>query len=129
MVASIPVLIQLSSFSIDVSYLFPVLNMTWDWFHAFTLFNSIFSFCMSLEAFTHRCSAKKVFLEISQNSQENTCARASFKKRVWHRCFPVNFVIFLRTPFLQKTSWRLLLCLISMFRIVFMKSKVAAHLE
>ena len=25
-----------------------------------------------------RCSVKKVFLEISQNSQENTCARATF---------------------------------------------------
>ena len=25
-----------------------------------------------------RCSVEKVFLEISQNSQENTCARASF---------------------------------------------------
>ena len=25
-----------------------------------------------------RCSVKKVFLEISQNSQENTCARDSF---------------------------------------------------
>ena len=25
-----------------------------------------------------RCSVKKVFLEISQNSQENTCARISF---------------------------------------------------
>ena len=25
-----------------------------------------------------RCSMKKVFLEISQNSQENTCARVSF---------------------------------------------------
>ena len=24
------------------------------------------------------CSAKKLFLEISQNSQENTCARVSF---------------------------------------------------
>ena len=22
-----------------------------------------------------------------------------FKKRLWHRCFPVNFVKFLRTPF------------------------------
>ena len=28
----------------------------------------------------------------------------SLKKRFWHRCFPVNFVTFLRTPFLQKTS-------------------------
>ena len=29
-------------------------------------------------ALAQRCSVKKVFLEISQNSQENTCARASF---------------------------------------------------
>ena len=29
------------------------------------------------EAVVRRCSVKKVFLEISQNSQENTCARAS----------------------------------------------------
>ena len=57
---------------------------------------------------------KKVFLEISQNSQENTCVRASYsiklqasglrhatllKNRLCHRCFPVNFVKFLRTPF------------------------------
>ena len=25
------------------------------------------------------------------------------KKRLWYRCFPVNFVKFLRTPFLQNT--------------------------
>ena len=30
-----------------------------------------------LEAVTQRCSVKKVSLEISQNSQENTCARDS----------------------------------------------------
>ena len=30
------------------------------------------------EVVVQRCSVKKVFLEISQNSQENTCARASF---------------------------------------------------
>ena len=47
--------------------------------------------------------AISVFLEISQNSQENTYARVFFnkvasmrpatsiKKRLWHRCFPVNF--------------------------------------
>ena len=28
---------------------------------------------------------------------------------VWHRCFPVNFAKFLRAPFLQKPSGRLLL--------------------
>ena len=71
---------------------------------------------------SHRsCSMKKVFLESSKNSQKNTCARVSFlikqqtlacnfiKKRLWQRCFPVNFVKFLRTPFLQNTSGRLLL--------------------
>ena len=26
------------------------------------------------------------------------------KKSLWHRCFPVNFAKFLRTPFLQNTS-------------------------
>ena len=31
------------------------------------------------------------------------------KKRLWHSCFPVNFAKFLRTPFLQNTSGRLLL--------------------
>ena len=31
------------------------------------------------------------------------------KKRLWHRCFPVNFVKFLRTTFLQNSSKWLLL--------------------
>ena len=53
---------------------------------------------------------KKVFLEISQNSRENTFARVSLlKKRLWHTCLPVNFAKFLRTPFLQNFSGRLLL--------------------
>ena len=67
------------------------------------------------EAVTWKCSVRKVFLEISQNSQEITCARVSFliklsqpatllKKRLSHRCFPVNFAKFLRTLFLQNTS-------------------------
>ena len=56
---------------------------------------------------------KKVFFEISQNSQENTCARDSFltklKKSLWHGCFSVKFEKFLRTPFLKNNSGRLLL--------------------
>ena len=42
-----------------------------------------------------------MFLEILQNSQENTSARVSFilKERPWHNCFPVNFAKFQRTPF------------------------------
>ena len=31
------------------------------------------------------------------------------KKRLWHRCFPIKFAKFLRKPFLQNTSGRLLL--------------------
>ena len=33
---------------------------------------------LKIETFFQRCSAKKMFLEISQNSQESTCARVSF---------------------------------------------------
>ena len=32
------------------------------------------------EAFVQRCSMKKVFLDISQNSQENTCVNLFFNK-------------------------------------------------
>ena len=64
---------------------------------------------------------QKVFLEILQNSQESTRARVSFlikllKKRLWHRCFLVNFTKCLRTNFLAKDlRWLLLLLLIYLF--------------
>ena len=66
------------------------------------------------EAVVQRCSVKKVFLKNSQNSQENTCARVSFlikfqAERLWHRCFPVNFVEFLKTPVFIEHFWWLLL--------------------
>ena len=78
----------------------------------------IHSYLVELHRNSHRrCSKKKVFLKILQNSQENTCARVSFsekladrgpatvlKKRLWHKSFPVNFVKFLRTSFLNTTS-------------------------
>ena len=55
------------------------------------------------EAVTQRCFVKKLFLEIWQILQENTCPRdIVIKKRLWYRCFPVNFAIFLRTPFLTE---------------------------
>ena len=74
------------------------------------------------EAVSKRCSVKKVFLEIFQNSQENTCVGVSFyiklhglnpatlfKNRPWYRCFPVNFAKFLRTTFFTKHfRWLLL---------------------
>ena len=76
----------------------------------------------AIEAIAHRCSVKKVFLEIPQNS--HLCQRLLFtkfapvpetqnshlpetllpglrpatllKKSFWHRCFPVNFEKFLK---------------------------------
>ena len=59
------------------------------------------------EAAAQRCSVLKYLAK-----KENTCARDFFnkvadvrpatllKKRLWHRCFPVNFAKFIRTPFL-----------------------------
>ena len=52
-----------------------------------------------------------------QNLQENTCARVSMaetcnfikKEALALRCFPVKFAKYLRKPFLQMTSKRLLL--------------------
>ena len=73
-----------------------------------------FLFRFIKEAVVWRCSVEKAFIDILQNSQENTCARVSFiiklqalglrpetllKKRLWHGCFPVNFAKFLRTTF------------------------------
>ena len=67
-----------------------------------------------------RCSIRKGVLEISQNSQENTCARVSFliklqasgnfaKKETLAQVFSCEFCEISRTPFLQNTSGRLLL--------------------
>ena len=79
--------------------------------------------CSSEAVVTQRCSVKKLFREISQNSQENTCARVSlliklqakvsnfFKKETLAKVFPVNFVKFRRTSFLAEHLWWLLLVL------------------
>ena len=44
------------------------------------------------------------------------------KKRLWHKCFPVNFVKFLRTCFLKNTSGRLPLSLWIIFFLKLRKS-------
>ena len=74
------------------------------------------------EAAAQTCSVKKRVLRnfakftgkylcrsLFFNKAAGLRAATSFKKRLWHRCFSVNFVKFLRTPFLQNTSRRLLL--------------------
>ena len=71
------------------------------------------------ETISRMSSVKKAFLEIWQNSQENTCARVSFlikrasllkksasllKRRLWYSFYFVNFAKFLRPPFFLSTS-------------------------
>ena len=51
------------------------------------------------EAVVQRCSVKKVFLEISQNSQKNICARVSF----------FQLCEISKAPFLAEHLWWLLL--------------------
>ena len=70
--------------------------------------NIFFSHSSESRSSHRRCSVRKGVLRISQNSQENTCEPATLlKKRLWYRCFPVNYVKFLRTPFSRNTSGRL----------------------
>ena len=49
------------------------------------------------------------------------------KKRLWHRCFPVNFVKFLRTPFLRNTSRLLLLSIIVTIDIMVINTFIIAE--
>ena len=67
------------------------------------------------QIFRFKTSHPKMFLKISQNSQENTATL--LKKRFHHRYFLVNFVKFLITHLLQKTSGDWFCGLSSMLRI------------
>ena len=67
-----------------------------------------------------RCSIKNCVLRNFSKftgkhlCQSHLCQRSAtlLEKRLWHRCFLVNFDKFLRTLFLQNTSGRLLLFII-----------------
>ena len=77
---------------------------------------------------------------MSQNSQENTCARASLltklqaqpatlsKKTLWHRCFPVNFAKFQRTPFLTE-HFRWLLLYMTILETLLLILKICLSVE
>ena len=60
-----------------------------------------------VEAVIQRCSVKKVFLEISQNLQENTCARVSFLIKLQASDFAeacIKFRSFLQSSLLRKST-------------------------
>ena len=75
----------------------------------------------NIKTVARRCSAKKLFLEIWQISQENTCVRASFliklqaeaynfiKKETLTKVFSFEFWGIFTNTFVQNTSGRLLL--------------------
>ena len=79
-------------------------------------------FCSeSTEVVTRRCFVKKMFLKILQSLSEpffnKVAGQGLAKKRLWHRCFPMDFAKFLRTRFLiEHLQWLLLDCNI---RLVF----------
>ena len=52
------------------------------------------------EAVARRCSVKRIFLGVSQDSRESACAWFSLRKRLRRGCFPVDLAKFLRTTFL-----------------------------
>ena len=62
-------------------------------------------------------TGKHLFQSLYFNKVPGLRPATSLKKRVWHRCFPVNFAKFLRTPFLQNTSGRLILVFILCFTV------------
>ena len=59
----------------------------------------------NLAKFTGKQLIQRFFL----NNVTNLRPATSFEKRLWYRCFPVNFPKALRTIFLNNTSERLLL--------------------
>ena len=62
---------------------------------------------MSYNLQNYTCRTYKTIREVTQRVFLRSTTL--LKKSLWHRCFPVNFEKFLRTPFLQSTSGRLLL--------------------
>ena len=76
-----------------------------------------------------------MYLKISQNSQENTRVRVSFflrpatlfKKRLRHRCFPRNFVKFLRTPPTEHLRWLLLFLTVPKKYCIWMNSNFTGN--
>ena len=67
-------------------------------------------FCKNcvLENFT-KFTGKHLYESFFFNNIAGLRPATLLRKRLWHRCFPVNFVKFLRTPFFtEHLRWRLL---------------------
>ena len=107
----------------------PWMKTFMDW--SFTLHRSISGYLTWIGRSRHRrCSIKKGVLgNFAKFTGKHLCQRLFFnkvtglrpatllKKSLWNTCFPVNFTKFLRTPFLQNSSGRLLLDWVSQWLI------------
>ena len=67
-------------------------------------------YCFSLE-YLQKQPPEVFFNKILFNKIAGLRPATLLKKKLWHRCFPMNFAKFLRRPFLRNTSGRLLLYL------------------
>ena len=100
--AEVSLLILKWALGIALIQIFFVLSF-WKWYTDIRLLRRI-AF-LNAGAVDRRCSVKKVFLQISQNSQEITSGTGENR----HRCFPENFAKFLRTVFIiEQLRWLLL---------------------
>ena len=81
-------------------------SISWKYFmfHEMTLKQCILPF-RNVIKFTGKHLCQGLFF----NKVAGLRSKTLLKKRLWHKCFPVDFVKFLRTPFLENTSRRLLL--------------------
>ena len=114
-------------FYFKISVFYCLLFMSW-WFIYFLIkinmnnkmgkpkersFINIFLFFFYRRSCLEVFCKKYVLKSFTKFTGKKTCARVSFliklqasglqKKRLWHRCFPVNFAKFLRTPKLKRS--------------------------
>ena len=68
-------------------------------------------------------TGKHLCQSIFFNKVANLRPATLLNMRLWHKCFPVNFMKFIRTPFLQNTSGRLLLFLLLSRLLIFIFAK------
>ena len=87
-----------------LSSYFHLIHDCWDLEECITKQNHMDQNLVSSEAISRKCFLKKEFLEISRNSQENTCARVSFlslfiKKETLAQVFSSEFCEFFKYTF------------------------------
>ena len=105
--------------------------------HCLKAWNKLFTevFLRPCRSSHRRCSVRKgLFRNFAKFTGKHLCQSLFFKKiaglrpailfkkRLWHRCFPVNFAKFLRTPLLRNNSGRLLLTLSNIYNGFFNKN-------